>query len=69
MTEHKIVFVDSRSLSRLHLIVTSPPYRQLKDYGYAEQTGFNDSYEEHINNINLSGRSAAACRPTAAACA
>lgn len=58
MTEHKIVFGDSRSLNRIkdksvQLIITSPPYWQLKDYGTEDQIGFNDSYEEYINNLNL----------------
>lgn len=58
MTEHKIIFGDSRSLNQVNdksvqLIVTSPPYWQLKDYGSKEQIGFNDSYEEYINNLNL----------------
>ncbi|MBE2227729.1 MAG: site-specific DNA-methyltransferase [Ignavibacteria bacterium] len=37
----------------MHLIITSPPYWQLKDYGTTEQIGFNDSYENYINNLNL----------------
>jgi len=37
----------------VHLIVTSPPYWQLKDYGSSDQIGFNHSYEEYINNLNL----------------
>ena len=37
----------------IHLIVTSPPYWQLKDYGSENQIGFNDSYEKYINNLNL----------------
>lgn len=37
----------------VHLIVTSPPYWQLKDYGSKKQIGFNDTYEEYINNLNL----------------
>ncbi|MHB1693878.1 MAG: DNA methyltransferase [bacterium] len=37
----------------IHLIITSPPYWQLKDYGIANQIGFNDSYESYINNLNL----------------
>jgi len=37
----------------VHLIVTSPPYWQLKDYGTDTQIGFNDSYEDYINNLNL----------------
>lgn len=58
MTEHNIVFGDSRSMSTIkdksvQLIITSPPYWQLKDYGTDDQIGFNDSYEEYINNLNL----------------
>lgn len=37
----------------VHLIITSPPYWQLKDYGVDSQIGFNDSYEDYINNLNL----------------
>lgn len=58
MTNHKIIFGDSRSLNKIEdqsvqLIVTSPPYWQLKDYGVDDQIGFNNSYEEYINNLNL----------------
>lgn len=35
------------------LVITSPPYWQLKDYGTKNQIGYNDSYEEYINNLNL----------------
>jgi len=49
---------DSRSMAELknnsvHLVITSPPYWQLKDYGSSDQIGFNDSYENYINNLNL----------------
>jgi modification methylase len=37
----------------VHLVITSPPYWQLKDYGSENQIGFNDSYENYINNLNL----------------
>ncbi len=37
----------------VHLVVTSPPYWQLKDYGDRRQIGFDDSYETYINNLNL----------------
>jgi len=37
----------------VHLTITSPPYWQLKDYGNGSQIGFNDSYEDYINNLNL----------------
>jgi site-specific DNA-methyltransferase (adenine-specific) len=57
-TQHTIINGDSRCLKELqdksvHLVVTSPPYWQLKDYGSEEQIGFNDSYESYINNLNL----------------
>ena len=57
-TTHKIINGDSRQMGELkdnsvHLIVTSPPYWQLKDYGDKNQIGFNDSYENYINNLNL----------------
>ncbi|OGU28072.1 MAG: DNA methylase N-4 [Ignavibacteria bacterium GWA2_35_9] len=57
-TYHKIINGDSRQMSELtdssvHLIITSPPYWQLKDYGAKNQIGFDDSYEQYINNLNL----------------
>jgi site-specific DNA-methyltransferase (adenine-specific) len=57
-TEHIIINGDSRLMNDLednsvHLVVTSPPYWQLKDYGDKNQIGFYDSYESYINNLNL----------------
>lgn len=57
-TTHTIINGDSRQLctvadNSVHLIVTSPPYWQLKDYGNDAQIGFNDSYETYINNLNV----------------
>ncbi len=57
-THHKIINGDSRQMTELpdnsvHLIITSPPYWQLKDYGIENQIGFHDSYENYINNLNL----------------
>ena len=37
----------------VHLIVTSPPYWQLKDYGTENQIGFHNDYETYINHLNL----------------
>ena len=37
----------------VHLVITSPPYWQLKDYGTENQIGFHESYESYINNLNL----------------
>lgn len=57
-TKHTLVTGDSRNLSLIpdksvHLIITSPPYWQLKDYGNDNQIGFHDSYESYINNLNM----------------
>lgn len=37
----------------VHLVITSPPYWQLKDYGSDNQIGYHESYESYINNLNL----------------
>ena len=57
-TKHIIINGDSRQMSELqnesvHLIVTSPPYWQIKDYGTENQIGFHDDYETYINHLNL----------------
>jgi DNA modification methylase len=53
-----VIIGDSRRMGELgersvHLVITSPPYWQLKDYGSVDQIGFNDRYEDYINNLNL----------------
>lgn len=58
MTDHKVYIGDSRNISKVennsvHLIITSPPYWQLKDYGNDNQIGFDDTYEDYINNLNI----------------
>lgn len=57
-TSHHIIFGDARNMRQIaertaHLVITSPPYWQLKDYGSDMQIGFNDSYEEYINHLAL----------------
>ena len=57
-TKHKLIIGDARNMANIpdksvHLIITSPPYWQLKDYGVEGQIGFDDSYEKYINNLNL----------------
>ncbi len=57
-SQHRVIFGDARTMPELpdqsvHLVVTSPPYWQLKDYENGNQIGFNDSYEDYINNLNL----------------
>jgi len=57
-TVHKCIIGDSRKMdavkdSSIHLVVTSPPYWQLKDYGGLDQIGFHNDYDAYINNLNL----------------
>jgi len=57
-TQHTVILGDARNMSELtgesvHLIITSPPYWQLKDYGIKKQIGFHHSYQDYINNLNL----------------
>lgn len=56
-TTHKIVIGDARHMAEVenqsvHLIITSPPYWQIKNYGDKNQIGFNDTYREYIDNLN-----------------
>lgn len=58
MTTHTLINGDCRNMSLIedesvHLIVTSPPYWQLKDYGSERQIGFHESYESYINQLNI----------------
>jgi modification methylase len=57
-TTHKIITGDSRQMNlvpnrSVQLIITSPPYWQLKDYGTETQIGYHEDYETYINNLNL----------------
>lgn len=57
-TKHILINGDCRNMSlvpneSVQLIVTSPPYWQLKDYGIDAQIGFNDSYEKYVNHLNM----------------
>ena len=56
-TTHKIYFQDAINLKKLkektvHLVVTSPPYWKIKDYGNEEQIGYNDSLTEYFDKLN-----------------
>lgn len=37
----------------VHLVITSPPYWQLKHYETENQIGYHEDYETYINNLNL----------------
>lgn len=56
MSKHVIYFKDARKMddlkdSSIDLIVTSPPYFDLKDYGHPNQIGFNQTYEEYLLDL------------------
>ncbi len=56
-SRHLVVIGDARQMRRVpdqsvHLVVTSPPYWQLKDYGDPRQIGFVDTYEEYIQGLD-----------------
>ncbi|MCX6650041.1 MAG: site-specific DNA-methyltransferase [Methanomassiliicoccales archaeon] len=55
---HRIFFKDSRKMNEIpdesvHLVVTSPPYWNIKDYGHDNQIGYRDSLTEYIDNLNI----------------
>ncbi|MCM1140455.1 MAG: site-specific DNA-methyltransferase [Muribaculum sp.] len=55
---HKYIIGDCREMKQIpsesvHLIVTSPPYWQLKDNGVDSQIGFGQTYEDYINSLNM----------------
>jgi len=57
MTKHLLVIGDSRSMDLIsnesvHLVVTSPPYWQLKDYGNDRAIGQSSkTYDEYLESI------------------
>src|SRR3989344_5476 len=57
-TNHKIVFGDSSKVLKtfpddtFQLMVTSPPYWNVRDYGHPEQIGFKDSLKGYLDRIN-----------------
>jgi modification methylase len=56
MTRHLIYIADSRRVPELadesvQLVVTSPPYWSLKDYGHPGQIGHGQEYEEYLESV------------------
>jgi len=54
---HKIYFKDSQCMKEVldknvHLVVTSPPYWNIKDYGHPEQIGYRDDLEEYLAKLD-----------------
>jgi len=57
-TIHKIIQGDCRYMKEIdnqsvQLVITSPPYWQLKDYGTDRDIGFHHSYQDYINHLSL----------------
>lgn len=55
---YTLIHGDARRMSEIEdcsvqLIVTSPPYWQIKDYGPKNQIGYYHNYQDYINNLNL----------------
>ncbi len=56
MSAHRIIFADSRQMPEIadrsmHLVVTSPPYWCIKDYGHRGQIGYSQPYEEYLDDL------------------
>lgn len=56
-THHLVVIADSSHLSRvadesIHLIVTSPPYFDARDYGTAGQLGHGDTLDAYLHGLS-----------------
>ena len=58
-TTHKIFFGDARKVLQqyvgdesVQLMVTSPPYWNVRDYGHPGQIGFNDTLEEYFFKLD-----------------
>lgn len=55
-TRHTVIFGDCQEMPELedesvHLVVTSPPYWCIKDYGHAEQIGREQTYEDYVSAL------------------
>ncbi|PIU21210.1 MAG: hypothetical protein COT15_03575 [Candidatus Diapherotrites archaeon CG08_land_8_20_14_0_20_34_12] len=57
-TTHKIIFGDSAKVLKtfpdntFQLMVTSPPYWNVRDYGHPNQIGLNDTLQEYLDKLN-----------------
>ncbi|MBY8982417.1 MAG: site-specific DNA-methyltransferase, partial [Candidatus Lokiarchaeota archaeon] len=51
-----IYYISSEKMEEIannsvQLIVTSPPYGNIKDYGITEQIGFSESFQQYFNRL------------------
>ena len=58
MCKYKRIIGDATNMkmwlpdNSVQLVVTSPPYAHIKDYGIENQIGFNSSFEKYIEDLN-----------------
>ncbi len=57
MARLELVVGDARDMRRVgdeavHLVVTSPPYWQRKDYGHEGQVGWDETWDEYVASLN-----------------
>jgi site-specific DNA-methyltransferase (adenine-specific) len=59
MTTHKIFFGDASDVLQkyvadesIQLMVTSPPYWNVRDYGHPEQLGYNDGLNDYLDKLD-----------------
>ncbi len=59
-TKHLVYFGDAVRVLKsyignesIQLMVTSPPYWNVRDYGHPEQIGFGDTLNEYLNRLDL----------------
>ncbi len=57
-TEHQVHYYDNSNLTNLeknsvHLMVTSPPYWNIKDYGNLNQIGFHDTLDLYFSRLMI----------------
>lgn len=58
MTKHNVYFGDCRTMKgvddqSVQLVVTSPPYWSIKDYGNNDQIGYGETVDEYQNSLGL----------------
>jgi DNA modification methylase len=56
-TQHRIYFKDAQKMNEVknnevHLVVTSPPYWSIKDYGNPNQIGYHDSLTSYMRKLD-----------------
>jgi len=71
---HEIHFQDAVNIKKMRentvdLVITSPPYWSIKDYGREEQLGFNDTLNEYMRKLReIFGACIRALKPNSKLC-